>query len=103
MLLIAGALVVIGAVAGGYLLEGGHFAVLNQPAEFLIIGGAGLGSLLIGTPASTVKHLLGQCRALFARPTGRDDYVELLSMLFQVFKLSQQGGIMALESHFENP
>ncbi len=103
MLLIVGALVVIASVGGGYLFEGGKFAVLNQPAEFLIIGGAGLGSLLIANPPSTVKAVFAQCLSLFRGRTGRDAYIELLSMLFQVFKLSQQGGIMALESHFETP
>jgi chemotaxis protein MotA len=103
MLLIVGALVVIGAVAGGYVMEGGHFAVLNQPAEFLIICGAALGSLLIGTPPGDVKRLVQQCLGLLRPSGGPEPYVELLSMLFQVFKLSQQGGIMALESHFEAP
>jgi chemotaxis protein MotA len=103
MLLIVGALIVLGSVAGGYLLEGGHILVLNQPSEFLIIGGAAAGSLLIGTTPSVLKRLLTQCLGLLRAPKGRAQYVELLSMLFQVFKLSQQGGIMALESHFEAP
>ena len=103
MLLIVGALVVVGSVAGGYLMEGGHPVVLNQPAEFLIIGGAAVGSLLIGTPPPILRQLAAQCKDLFGRPKGKTEYVELLSMLFQIFKLSQQGGIMALESHFETP
>src|SRR4051812_11231182 len=103
MLLILGALVVLGAVGGGYVMEGGHFAVLNQPAEFIIIFGAAGGSLLIGTSAADVKRLVKQCAGLLKGSGGPAPYVELLSMLFQVFKLSQQGGIMALESHFETP
>jgi len=31
------------------------------------------------------------------------DYVELLSMLYQIFKQVQQGGAMSLEAHFEKP
>lgn len=103
MLLIVGILVVIGSVAGGYLMEGGHPVVLNQPAEFLIIGGAAIGSMLIGTPPQILKQLVGQCKDLFGKPHGKEAYVDLLSMLFQLFKLSQQGGIMALEAHFEAP
>jgi chemotaxis protein MotA len=103
MLLIIGALVVLGSVAGGYLMEGGHPVVLNQPAEFIIIGGAAFGSLLIGTPPQILKQLIGQCKDLFGKPKGKTEYVDLLAMLFQLFKLSQQGGIMALESHFEAP
>ena len=50
MLLIVGALIVLASVVGGYLMEGGHILLLSQPAEFLIIGGAAIGSLLISTP-----------------------------------------------------
>src|SRR5581483_4316425 len=99
---IVGAIVVLASVTGGFLLEGGQILVLNQPAEFLIIGGSAVGSLLIGTPPSVLKRLLSQCARLFSSK-GQAQYVELLSMLFQVFKVAQLGGIMALESHFEAP
>ncbi len=103
MFLIIGALIVVGSVAGGYLMEGGHPLVLNQPSEFLIIGGAAIGSLLIGTPVSVMRQLAGQCARLFGPPAGKSTYAELLAMLFQIFKVAQQNGVMALESHFEAP
>ncbi len=104
MLVIVGALIVIGSVAGGYLMEGGQPLVLNQPAEFVIIGGAALGSLLIGTPPSVLKKLLGQMKTLLRRRARRKtDYTDLLAMLYQLFKVAQQSGVMALEPHFEAP
>jgi chemotaxis protein MotA len=103
MLLIVGALVVIGAVVGGYTMEGGKLMALNQPAEFVIIGGASLGAMLLGTPPGILKDLVGQIKAVFKAPEGKKDYVDLLTMLFQLFRLSQQGGIMGLEAHFEAP
>jgi chemotaxis protein MotA len=103
VLLIIGALIVCGSVVGGYLIEGGHMLVLSQPAEFIIIGGSALGSLLIGTPLPILAQLGKQCGGLLGGSKGKATYAELLSMLFQLFKLSQQGGIMALESHFEAP
>ena len=49
MFVIIGALIVIGSVAGGCLMEGGQpLVVLNQPAEFLIIGGAAVGRAFDG-------------------------------------------------------
>ncbi|HZD32042.1 MAG TPA: motility-associated protein, partial [Candidatus Angelobacter sp.] len=59
MFAIVGILVVVGAVMGGYLMEHGHLRVLMQPAELLIIGGAALGTLLIGNPLRILKKLAG--------------------------------------------
>src|SRR5258708_10972712 len=103
MLVIVGALIVLGSVAGGYLMEGGKPLVLNQPAEFIIIGGAALGSLLIGTPPSVIKKLIGQLKTLLGSGTSKNDYNDLLAMLYQLFKVAQQSGVMALEPHFEAP
>jgi chemotaxis protein MotA len=103
MFVIIGALIVVGAVAGGYIMEGGNLLVLNQPAEFVIIGGAAIGSLMIGTPPSVLKKLVGAILGTLKGGTGKEDYKELLAMLYQLFKAAQQAGVMALESHFEKP
>jgi chemotaxis protein MotA len=103
MLMIVGAVVVLGAVLGGYLMHGGDVLVLNQPSEFIIIGGAAIGSLIIGTPAKVLKALLGQIKGVFSGGLQKSDYLELLAMQYQLFRLIQQSGIMALESHVEKP
>jgi len=101
--LIIGFLVVIASVGGGYFMEGGNFQVLFQPAELVIIGGAGLGSMLIGTPPSILKRLVTQSKGLLGSGSTKADYMDLLAMLYQLFKAAQQSGVMALESHFEKP
>ncbi len=58
MLVIVGLVVVFGAVVGGFLMAGGELMVLNQPSEFVVIGGAALGSLLISTPMGVLKQIL---------------------------------------------
>jgi chemotaxis protein MotA len=104
MLVIVGFLVVIGGVVGGYLMAGGALGVLNQPSEFVVIGGAALGSLLVSTPTRVLTLALAQIKgALSGSRAGKQDYIDLLSMLYQIFKLVQQSGVMALESHFEDP
>ncbi len=103
MLLVVGSLVVIAAVLGGYLMEGGHVLLLNQPAEFVIIGGAALGTLVIGTPVAIIKELIHQITRLFGAPPGRKDYSDLLVMLYELFRVVQSTGVMALESHFDSP
>ena len=103
MFLVIGMLIVTGCVAGGYMLEGGNLKVLFQPTEVLIIGGAAVGQLLIATPMSIVKAMVGQFKWFFSGGNSKDDYLELLGLQYQLFKLVQQSGVMSLESHFEDP
>ena len=65
MLIIIGFVVVIGAVLGGFLMAGGSLGVLVQPSEFVVIGGAAVGSLLISTPPKIVKMLIKQVTGAF--------------------------------------
>lgn len=103
MLLIVGILVVIGSVVGGYLMAGGHMLLLLQPSEFVIIGGAALGSLLISTPPKVLVKLLKQAQGTLKPGLAQQDFADLLQMMYQLFRTAQQTGIMALEPHFENP
>ena len=103
MFVVLGAIVVLGSVAGGFLMAGGQLLVLNQPSEFVVIGGAAVGSLLIGTPPTVLKQMFGQIAMLFKSGTPKADYMDLLAMLYQIFKAAQQNGVMALEAHFETP
>ena len=103
MFLIVGLLVVIGSVLGGYVMHHGKIALLNQPNEFLIIFGAAIGSMLISTPLPVIIKMLKQTAGVLSPGMSKKDYADLLAMLYQLFRLAQQTGIMALESHFDNP
>jgi chemotaxis protein MotA len=103
VLLIAGLVVVVAAVVGGYLMAGGSLLVLIQPSEFVVIGGAAIGSLIVSTPKTVLLNIVAQIKGTMGAGTSREDYVDLLSMLYQVFKQVQQGGVMSLEPHFEDP
>lgn len=103
MLILVGVVVVIGSVMGGYLMAGGHLEVLNQPSEFVVIGGAAIGSVLISTPPRVVSKLLKQTIAVIGTGLTKADFSDLLSMMYQLFRVVQQTGVMALEPHFETP
>jgi chemotaxis protein MotA len=103
MLLIIGLFIVLSAVVGGYTMAGGALLVLNQPSEFVVIGGAAIGTLVISTPAAVLKAIVSQVKSAMGGASDKKDYVELLSMLYQIFKQVQQGGLMSLEAHFEDP
>src|SRR5512134_1006727 len=103
-MVIVGILVVIGAVFGGYLLEHGVIAVLIQPAEFVIIGGAALGTVLISTPLNVLISLLKSCIKVFSGGSiSKAAYVELLMLIYDLGQTVRKDGQLALESHMEDP
>ena len=56
MFAVIGIVVVFGAVIAGYLMEHGNMKVLLQPAELVIIGGAAIGTVLIGNPLHMIRN-----------------------------------------------
>ena len=54
MISIIGIVIVLGAIAGGYMMEHGKFAVLLQPAELVIIFGAAVGTVVIANPTMPI-------------------------------------------------
>jgi len=104
MLLIVGSLVVLGSVIGGYAAPGGHLSVLFQPFEFIIIVGAAVGGFIIANPKTVLKRT-GKAFAKMLRGPKytKQSYLELLSLLYQVFKLAKTKGMLALETHIEKP
>lgn len=104
MRLLVGILIVVGSVMGGYAGVGGHFQVLWQPFEFVIILGAAIGAFVIGNTGPVIKGTMSALGTLFKGPKyNKAAYVELLGMQFTLFKLVQSKGILALEQHIENP
>ena len=103
MLVIVGAVVVIGCVFGAFSVHG-NLLVLFQPVEFVIILGAALGAFIIGNTKANIKQVFkGLKRALKGPTYKKADYVELLSVLYQLFKLAKTKGMLALEQHVEKP
>ncbi len=104
MFVIIGLVVVFGSVIGGYLMHHGHLAVLIQPNEFLILGGAAIGTLIIANPPSVLKACLAQTLGLLKpNPYGATAYAELLQVLYEIFQKARKDGLVGLESHIENP
>lgn len=104
MFAIIGIVVVIGSVIGGYMGSGGHLDVLFQPFEVLIIGGAAFGSFVIGNPKRVITGAAKNIGLLFKGSRhNKATYLELMSLLYSIFKLAKTKGDLALESHVEKP
>jgi len=104
MLVIIGAITVVVCVLGGYAAMGGHLYVLWQPFEVVIICGAALGAFMIGNPKPVIMGTL-KCfgKALKGSKYNRKAYMELLGLMFTLFKLAKSKGALALEVHVEKP
>ncbi len=100
MFVIIGFVVVIAGVLLGYTLHEGQILLLWQPTEFLIIGGAALGGMLIANPLPTtmgiIKGILGSFKGA---STTKEAYLDLLKLLYELFQLAKRDGLIALEPH----
>jgi chemotaxis protein MotA len=104
MFSIIGIVVVFGAVLGGFLMEKGPMAVLLQPAEFVIIAGAALGTMLIGNPMHVLTQIVSDLmRVIGGSKFTKKRYLESLKMMFDLFNKARKEGLVAIESDVEEP
>jgi chemotaxis protein MotA len=104
MLVIAGSVIVLVCVLGGYMAAGGHIDVLIQPFEVVIIVGAALGAFVISNSKTVIKASIKSVIGLLKAPKhNKESFLELLTLLYAIFKLAQTKGMLALEQHVENP
>ncbi len=101
-----GILVVFATVFGGFIIAGGNMSVIIKaaPIELLIIGGAAFGAYIIANPMKIFKagFKLG-IKALTAKGPTKQDFTELIQLLFQLFQAFRKEGPQAIEKHIENP
>ena len=101
---IVGMVFVFGSIAVGYTMHGGNLMVLMQISEFIIIGGAGMGALIVANPPHVVKEIFREIAGLLKPvPYRRREYQELLQVLYQLFYTARRDGLIGIEDHIENP
>jgi len=105
MFQIIGVVLLFGLVFGSYLMSGGSMAPIIEaaPHELMCIGGAAIAATLIANSFGTIKAMGGGMGKVFSGPKWkRQDYIDLLSLLFLLTKTMKSKGVIALESHIEN-
>ena len=106
MFQIIGIVMLFAMVFGSYILTGGNIGVILHaaPHEMAAIGGAGIAAFLISNSLSVIKSTGGGLGKIFSGPKWKPaDYRDLLSLLFLLTKTMKSKGVIALESHIENP
>ena len=101
---IIGYAVVLGSVLGGFLMVGGHLGALIQPAELIIIGGAGVGAFLVSNPPKVVKSTLKALPTVLKSSSyTKALYMELMALMYEILTKVRKEGLMSVESDVENP
>lgn len=104
MKFLIGLVIVFACVLGGYAAMGGKLAVLNQPFELVIIGGAALGAYIISNSPKVLKGTGAAFGVLMKGNTlTKQDFTELLCLMYTLFKVAKTKGMLALEGHIEKP
>ncbi|HZY19144.1 MAG TPA: flagellar motor stator protein MotA [Ramlibacter sp.] len=106
MFVLAGYVVVIGCVLGGYAIAGGSFGVILHaaPHELFVIGGAALGAFLVGNSAKTIKATLQYLpKLLKGSKYTKTRYLQLMALLYDVLVKARKEGLMSIEGDIEKP
>ncbi len=105
MLILIGAFVVMVSAIGGFMLGGGNPAVLLEAyGEFVIILGIALGVLVIASPGHVLKDIFTKLKeAIVGNHTGREEFTEMLKLLYEIFMVGRRNGLIALEEHIMEP
>lgn len=105
MIGIVGIIIIFVMVFGGYVEAGGKMEIILEalPHEMIVIGGAAIGSFLLGNDIATVKQTLKDIGKVFKGAKWKaTDYRDLLALLFDLVRIARSNPV-ALEEHVENP
>jgi chemotaxis protein MotA len=104
MIVIVGCIVVVGAVLGGFSMAGGHIGALIHPSEFITIGGAALGGLIVSAPKKVLVDLVkSTIQSIKGSPFNKSAYEETFKCLYDLLRLARRDGMLALEPHVSKP
>lgn len=103
---VIGLVVLLVMVFGGFALTGGALGPVMEaiPHEMLIIGGAALGSLIIGNSGKELKAMGGGLLKVLKGPKyKKQDYLDTIFLVSKLMKMLRTEGPIALEPHVEDP
>lgn len=101
-----GLVVLLGMVFGGFVFTGGALGPVLEalPHEMIIIGGAAVGSLIIGNSGKQLKSLGGGLGKAFKGPSyTKKDFLDVIFLVSRLMKMLRVEGPIALEPHVEDP
>ena len=82
----------------------GPLHVLIQPSEFVVIGGAAIGSMIAANPIKSLMLVTKKLPiALKGSPYNKATFTELLKMQYEVYVNAKKGGLLSIEEDINGP
>lgn len=104
VLQIAGLILVLILVGGGLVLTGGPAALHALPFELALIGGAAVGTVMIGnSPEVAREAFAGFARAFRGARWKKADYADLFQLTGGLMRAVKRRGFIAIEADIEVP
>lgn len=104
MNLIIGFVITVGCIIGGFMAMGGHVALLMQPFELVVIGGAGIGSFIMANPIKVLKDSGKALGEIFKNAVPKEKaYLEVLGVLYSLMRDLRTKSRNEIEAHIDNP
>ncbi len=104
MLVLIGLILVVASTLGGFMLAGGHPAVLLHVSEFVVIFGIACGILIVASPGHVLSDVIAKTRLAFSsKKPDKGQYFDLLKLLYEIFMVGRRNGLIALEEHVMDP
>ncbi|MBM3328611.1 MAG: flagellar motor stator protein MotA [Calditrichaeota bacterium] len=105
MTAIVGYILVLLFVFGGYAISGGNMILIFKPwYEYVIIGGAALGGLIVKSNTRTLKLVIEKSLDVFkGKSLTREVYMDALKLVHDLAFLARREGLLALEGHIQAP
>ena len=104
MVIIFGAIFIVVCVLVGFMMVDGKPSSLIHLNEFLVIGGASIGSMIIMAPMNVLKDLGKNLFAVLRGiPYSQKSYEDLFQALYELFMIGRKNGMIALEDHVNDP
>ena len=106
MFVIAGIVILLVMVFGGFALTGGALGPVMQaiPHEMLIIGGAAIGALVAGNSKHELFAIGAGVKKIFKGPRhSKQDHIDAIALTAELMKILRADGPVALEGHLQDP
>ena len=103
MFMIIGYVLTVLSIFGAYAMGGGHLAALFQPLELVMIFGGAFGAFMGGNGGKPMKGAAKAVPAVFkGGKFGKDLYMELFALLFEILSKARKEGLMSIEADIED-